>query len=113
MGRPFDHRLVARHIRPDVAEEQLGDDSFGSDDDRIVRPIGDLPAEVRGRGSIPSSGGKRAFPRRRRSTALDRLTLEEALRRTRGNISETARLLSVSRMTIYRKIEEFRIDFEN
>lgn len=73
----------------------------------------DLPAEVRGRGPIPSSGGKRAFPRRRRSTALDRLTLEEALRRTRGNISETARLLSVSRMTIYRKIEEFRIDFEN
>ncbi|MCL6577386.1 sigma-54-dependent Fis family transcriptional regulator [Kyrpidia sp.] len=73
----------------------------------------DLPAEVRGRGPIPASGGKRALPRRRRSTALDRLTLEEALRRTRGNISETARLLSVSRMTIYRKIEEFRIDIEN
>lgn len=50
--------------------------------------------------------------RRRKTYELDKTTLEKTLRQTGCNISEAAKILSVSRMTIYRYIDKFDINLE-
>ncbi len=68
----------------------------------IIRPQ-DLPPEVR--------GATRSQEWRRSSSAWnrEREDLLDLLRRNSGNISETARQLGVSRMTLYRRMKKYAI----
>ncbi len=68
----------------------------------------ELPSEIRS--AFPFPNDKMEDLKRWRRKRLDKDTLLSALKYNQGNISETARMLSVSRMTIYRKLEEYGIE---
>jgi len=70
--------------------------------------VQELPPEIRS--SFPVSPVKAEGWKRRRRKKLDKDTLLSVLKYNQGNISKTARMLSVSRMTIYRKLEEYGIE---
>ena len=85
--------------------------------------VENLPDEIRGFQSAERSerteNSKLYLPSEHRYTIrrptrspIDKETLIRAIEEAGGNISQAARMLQVSRMTIYRKLKEFSIRFE-
>ncbi len=67
----------------------------------------DLPAEIRD-GSPRSTGPLSAFD----MASMEKLHIQRVLNYTKGNKTETARLLNIGLTTLYRKIEEYHISYE-
>lgn len=72
---------------------------FNVEDDTITADV--LPQEIINQQSLK-------IPKQRQEINKDLLLI--TLKETKGNITQTARELGVSRMTIYRKMEEFQIE---
>jgi sigma-54 dependent transcriptional regulator, acetoin dehydrogenase operon transcriptional activator AcoR len=85
---------------------------FHSDGEIIM--LNDLPQELLVGKAKPSTdtinNPKSSKWTRLKKKQLTRDILEEALQETKGSVSEAARLLNVSRMTIYRKMKEFGLE---
>ncbi|NQU44787.1 sigma 54-interacting transcriptional regulator [bacterium] len=69
-----------------------------------------LPAQPQGTGPIASRKGPSENVPRGRRMKLSTSAVREALRRTDGNKLQTARILGVGRATLYRFLDENRID---
>jgi transcriptional regulator of acetoin/glycerol metabolism len=67
----------------------------------------DLPAELRD-GTHRSTGPLSAFD----MASMEKLHIQRVLNYTKGNKTETARLLNIGLTTLYRKIEEYHISYE-
>lgn len=69
-----------------------------------------VPEDIRGSLSLPVSSGEAVdvMPGGRLD-AMEKVYIEQALRDTRGNKSLAARKLGISRRTLYRKMEEYKI----
>jgi sigma-54 dependent transcriptional regulator, acetoin dehydrogenase operon transcriptional activator AcoR len=84
---------------------------FHSDGEVIT--INDLPQELLAGMEKPSTDLKKTPDSNKwtgRKKKLTREILIEVLKKTNGCVSEAARLLNVSRMTIYRKLKEFGLE---
>ncbi|WP_078427642.1 sigma-54-dependent Fis family transcriptional regulator [Alkalihalobacterium alkalinitrilicum] len=88
---------------------------FTSDDSRIC--LSDLPQELLC--SPPSSNSEsndHHFVLKRNNKyskkQIDKNTLIQTLEETKGNISETARMLNTTRVTIYKKINRFNLSYQ-
>jgi len=72
--------------------------------------VNHLPPKIAGTTAECIEPGNRLNTPERGNQSAKRAALIEALRKTRGNRSETARLLGVSRVTVWKQIKRFKID---
>ena len=75
--------------------------------DGIELTTSDLPAELRD-STHRSTGPLSAFD----MASMEKLHIQRVLNYTKGNKTETARLLNIGLTTLYRKIEEYHISYE-
>ena len=77
--------------------------------DQLIQPA-DLPESVRQVKQAPPQAGQPADPRERTIFDIQRVELEELrsnLKKYRGNLSDVAKAMGVSRPTIYRKLKKY------
>jgi DNA-binding NtrC family response regulator len=68
--------------------------------------VGELPAAIRGSVPVPEGSG----PRNLNLKLVEKELIQDALKRSRANKTEAARLLGLSRRTLYRKMHEYGLD---
>jgi len=71
-----------------------------------------LPEHVRGGGSKPSSAPDSVEPIRQRKEAAEEEEIRKALDRTGGNQTAAARILGVSRRTLWSKVRQYGIEIK-
>jgi DNA-binding NtrC family response regulator len=68
----------------------------------------DIPPEIRGHDMAPASGARLLKGISRESTGLvEKRTIAEALKKTRGNVTHTAKALGISRATLQNKMKQY------
>jgi len=70
--------------------------------------VDNLPSELQGAG-LRLAGPLSAFD----LASVEKLHIQRVLNHTRGNKTEAARLLNIGLTTLYRKIEEYKLSYEN
>lgn len=84
--------------------EHVLEHAFVLSQDNVIT-LGNLPAEFRKHRQVKKSSLRQSLE----ETITDANLIRDALRKTKGNKSKAARLLGISRQTIYRKIDQYQI----
>jgi DNA-binding NtrC family response regulator len=75
--------------------------------------IEDLPAEIRQSSPAAATASAATTPTDPQAASLDdfeHLAIKRALESSRGNLTQAARSLGISRSTLYRKVERYHLD---
>jgi DNA-binding NtrC family response regulator len=68
----------------------------------------DIPPEIRGRETLSASGAQLLKGISRESTSLvEKRAITEALKKTGGNVTHTAKALGISRATLQNKMKQY------